>query len=157
MNTPAPDYRALCAELLFAYKGSIDRSYEAQAKLIAKVEAALDATPPAPADGPSDADLWSLCMATGGDYAATTPGWPITFARAILARYAPPRAEPVAVSDVRYEFSVYDEEGEEQAGGSSQYYKDVLLEGEHYLMMYGAHHRLEIRRVEALPLPEGVG
>jgi hypothetical protein len=46
--------------------------------------------------GPSDEELWALCKATGGNHRATSLGWPIVFARALLARYGTPAPVPVA-------------------------------------------------------------
>lgn len=80
----------------------------------------------------------------------------INFARAILTRYAPPPA-PVAVegSDVRYQFSVFDDEDEEQAGGEALTLDDAAREGSHYLAIYSQDgpHYLALRRVEVIPNP----
>ena len=80
----------------------------------------------------------------------------VTFATALIARYARPTIEPVPVSE-RFEFSVFNSEYEEQAGGTAPTYAQALSEGQHYLSQYsqdGPHsgpHSLEIRRVEVLP------
>jgi hypothetical protein len=76
----------------------------------------------------------------------------------LLERQQPP--QPVAVSerlpgasDIRFEFSVFDGEDEEQAGGSAPTYAEALSEGERYLAQYqqDGPHALELRRVEVLP------
>jgi hypothetical protein len=79
--------------------------------------------------------------------------------RAVLTRWGRPAIEPVAVSE-RFEFSVFDSEYEEQAGGTAPTYSQALSEGQHCLAMYSQDgpHSLEIRRVEvlshhALPVP----
>jgi hypothetical protein len=81
--------------------------------------------------------------------------------RAVLARYCRPALTPVPVSE-RFEFSVFDSEYEEQAGGTAPTYSQALSEGLHYLSVYSQDgpHSLELRRVQvlpfhALPLPEG--
>ena len=64
------------------------------------------------------------------------------------------QAAPVPVaSDTRYEFSVFDEDYIEQAGGSAPTYAQALSEGEHYLAQYqqDGPHTLELRRIEVLP------
>ena len=69
-----------------------------------------------------------------------------------------PVVVPVAVSaDVRYEFSVLDGDDCEQAGGSAPTLDDAVREGGHYLGQYNWEwdpHRLELRRVEIIPLPQ---
>ena len=62
----------------------------------------------------------------------------------------------------RYEFSVYDADYVEQAGGSAPTYAQALSEGKRYLAQYqqDGPHTLELRRVEVLhpgplPLPQG--
>ena len=78
---------------------------------------------------------------------------------------------PVPVSEglpvpeaLRYEFSVYDADYVEQAGGSAPTYAQALSEGQRYLAEYqqDGPHTLELRRVEvlnldALPLPAEEG
>ena len=90
-------------------------------------------------------------------------GW-----RAALSRYYRPTIEPVPVAErlpecvhERFEFSVFDSEYEEQAGGTAPTYAQALSEGQHYLAMYSQDgpHSLELRRVEvlipdALPVPQ---
>ena len=74
-------------------------------------------------------------------------------ARNILrSRWAYPAAEPVPVAE-RFEFSVFNSEYEEQAGGTAPTYAQALSEGQHYLSQYSQDgpHFLEIRRVEVLP------
>jgi hypothetical protein len=90
---------------------------------------------------------------------ATSPG--------IRARAALAQPEPVPVAErlpgcvhERFEFSVFDSEVEEQAGGAAPTYAQALSEGQYYLAMYSQDgpHSLELRRVEvlitdALPVP----
>jgi hypothetical protein len=72
--------------------------------------------------------------------------------RAVLARYARPTIEPAPVTE-RFEFSVFNGEYEEQAGGTAPTYAEALSYGQHYLSQYSQDgpHSLEIRRVEVLP------
>ena len=67
--------------------------------------------------------------------------------------------DAVPVSE-RFEFSVFNSEYEEQAGGTAPTYAEALSYGQHYLSQYSQDgpHSLEIRRVEvlshhALPVP----
>jgi hypothetical protein len=83
----------------------------------------------------------------------------IEHCRAVLTRYAHPTPMPVPVAE-RFEFSVFNSEYEEQAGGTAPTYAEALSYGQHYLSQYSQDgpHSLEIRRVEvfphhALPLP----
>jgi hypothetical protein len=70
----------------------------------------------------------------------------------ILTRYAHPTTKPVPVAE-RFEFSVFNSEYEEQAGGTAPTYAEALSYGQHYLSQYSQDgpHSLEIRRVEVLP------
>ena len=67
------------------------------------------------------------------------------------------QAVPVAVADVRYEFSIYDGKDEWQAGGDAPTLKQATQEGQRYLAHYpgddGGPYRLELRRVKVLSLP----
>jgi len=88
-------------------------------------------------------------------------------ARKDLTHFARPTIKPVPVAErlpgcahERFEFSVFDSEYEEQAGGTAPTYAQALSEGQHYLAMYSQDgpHSLELRRVEvlipdALPIP----
>lgn len=61
--------------------------------------------------------------------------------------------------DAWYEFSVFDEHYEEQAGGSSPDLEALRREAAHYHAVYSQDgpHTVQMRRVEvlpALPLPE---
>ena len=76
-----------------------------------------------------------------------------------IARYACPAIQPVpvterlpGVSHTRFEFSVFNGEYEEQAGGSAPTYDEALKYGLHYLSAYSPDgpHSLEVRRVEVL-------
>jgi hypothetical protein len=71
---------------------------------------------------------------------------------AVLARFGRPAIKPVPVAE-RFEFSVFNSEYEEQAGGAAPTYAQALSEGQHYLSEYSQDgpHSLEIRRVEVLP------
>jgi hypothetical protein len=55
-------------------------------------------------------------------------------------------------AEIRFEFSVLDEDYTEQAGGTAPTYAQALSEGEHYLIAYSQDgpHMLEVRRVEVL-------
>jgi hypothetical protein len=67
-----------------------------------------------------------------------------------------PVAVPVA-ADVQYEFSVLDGDDCEQAGGSAPTLDDAIREGQHYLSQYNRAwdpHRLELRSVQVIPLPQ---
>jgi hypothetical protein len=72
-----------------------------------------------------------------------------------ITRWGHPTPQPIPVSE-RYEFSVYDEEDCEQAGGDASTLEDAMREGSHYLAQYqqDGPHRLELRRVSVLPLPQ---
>jgi hypothetical protein len=73
-------------------------------------------------------------------------------ARQEITRHASPTIEPVPVAE-RFEFSVFNSEYEEQAGGTAPTYAEALGYGQHYLSQYSQDgpHSLEIRRVEVLP------
>jgi hypothetical protein len=60
------------------------------------------------------------------------------------------------VLDVRYEFSVFDSEDCEQAGGSAPTLDDAIREGRNYLSQYNQDgpHKLELRRVLVLDYSE---
>ena len=81
---------------------------------------------------------------------------------AVLTRWGRPAIKPVPVPvSERFEFSVFNSEYEEQAGGTVPTYAEALSYGQHYLAMYSQDglHSLELRRVEvlphhALPVPE---
>jgi hypothetical protein len=65
-----------------------------------------------------------------------------------------------SVDFLRYEFSVFDNEDEEQAGGDAVSLEDVIREGRHYLAMYAQDqefgpYRLEIRQVSLVSFPGG--
>jgi hypothetical protein len=81
------------------------------------------------------------------------------FDRARAALNTPPLASIPVSEDTRYEFSVFDREDEEQAGGSAQTLEEVCREGKRYLSMYSqgqefGPYRLELRQVQIIPLPE---
>lgn len=75
----------------------------------------------------------------------------------ILTRYGG-QAMPVPVAEsVHYDFAVYDAlKDEPQAGGEAPTLEEAQREGQHYFAMYSEDGpmRLELRRVEVLPLPE---
>ena len=54
----------------------------------------------------------------------------------------------------RYEFSILDADGCEQAAGSAPTYEQAMAEGRHYLSQYlqDGPHALELRKVEVLPI-----
>ena len=77
-----------------------------------------------------------------------------------LARWGRSTIKPMPVAErlpgsasERFEFSVFDSEYEEQAGGTAPTYSQALSEGLHYLAVYAQDgpHSLELRRVEVLP------
>ena len=75
-------------------------------------------------------------------------------AEAILAHPAAINTQPAPVPAAeRFEFSVFNSEYEEQAGGNAPTYAEALSYGQHYLSQYSQDgpHSLEIRRVEVLP------
>jgi hypothetical protein len=75
-------------------------------------------------------------------------------AEAILAHSAAINAQPAPVPVAeRFEFSVFNSEYEEQAGGTAPTYAEAFSYGQHYLSRYSQDgpHSLEIRRVEVLP------
>jgi hypothetical protein len=78
-----------------------------------------------------------------------------------IARWQNPRplflAAPVVDADVRYEFSVFDGDDCEQAGDSAPTLDDAIRAGQYYLSQYNMTwdpHRLELRRVETIPMPQ---
>jgi hypothetical protein len=89
-------------------------------------------------EGVTDRELGAFFVEKGLLYATT--------------RYARPTTEPVPVTE-RFDFSVFNSEYEEQAGGTAPTYAQALSEGQHYLSQYSQDgpHSLEIRRVEVLP------
>jgi hypothetical protein len=127
------------------------------------------ATPQPEPEGPSVETMAqtvyeNAMLATAPEHAR--PHWPswsdlpnsdarihsLNTAEIILTRYARPTIEP-GVAAERFEFSVFNSEYEEQAGGNAPTYAQALSEGQHYLSQYSQDgpHSLEIRRVEVLP------
>jgi hypothetical protein len=108
-------------------------------------------------EGVATAELDALWLAT---WSHETQQYDVAaFARAVLARWGRPTIKPVPVAErlpgcvhERFEFSVFDSEYEEQAGGTAPTYAQALSEGQHYLAMYSQDgpHSLELRRVEVL-------
>jgi hypothetical protein len=113
-------------------------------------------------EGATDEELEDFALQNGGGYfncdcqeeADMLTRKHVSNYRAVLARWGRPAIEPVPVSG-RFEFSVFDSEYEEQAGGTAPTYSQALSEGQHYLAMYSQDgpHSLGIRRVEVLPPP----
>jgi hypothetical protein len=115
-------------------------------------------------DGVTDEELGAffvekgLLYATEGTYALASVTRNVhgqVLARAFrkaLARWGRPTTQPVPVAE-RFEFSVFNSEYEEQAGGTAPTYAEALSYGQHYLSQYSQDgpHSLEIRRVEVLP------
>lgn len=96
--------------------------------------------------------FYAACQSEGG----TTDEVTVRGLRAVLARYGTPRPVPIAVADVRYEFSVFDSETDEwAASGEAPTLEDAIREGNHYLAQYNEDgpHRLELREVRVLPAP----
>jgi hypothetical protein len=117
--------------------------------MLAKQPASLPYKLPEPEE-PTDENLralWGL-----GWQSKDPEDGAVLFAKEVLARWSRPAIEPVPVSE-RFEFSVFDEEYEEQAGGPAPTYDEALSYGRHYLAQYqqDGPHSLEIRRVEVLP------
>jgi hypothetical protein len=79
---------------------------------------------------------------------------------AVLARWgrpaAPPAPEVQGVAVDRYEFSVFDSDDQEMAGGDAATLSEAVAEGRHYLRQYNQDgpHKLELRRVLVLDLSE---
>jgi hypothetical protein len=166
-------FRALCAELvneLHDYKVANEQHddalvYRARAALAQSEPEGVGGGPPAvtssallhpayePDDGSADGAQmvgmawWRPVM--GCDSLQLV----VDNARNILrSRWAHPTIEPVPVAE-RFEFSVFNSEYEEQAGGTAPTYAEALSYGQHYLSQYSQDgpHSLEIRRVEVLP------
>jgi len=112
------DFRSLCAELLSALENAIRVIYNEDGTkhistadaVIAKANAAL--APPEPTDeellrmAASEINPYESCGITTGEYEAETGcaieaygSELIAFARAVLARYGTPTAQPVPVSE----------------------------------------------------------
>ena len=158
------DFRALCAELLFVFDnydeesslgGIIDDMKANKNDLFARARAAL-AQPEG--QGPSET-AWALAQLLDGVQRHDLPNMTglsdLDCDRIWAARWGRPTAQPIPVSE-RYEFSVYDEEDREQAGGDASTLEDAMREGSHYLAQYQQNgpHRLELRRASVLPLPQ---
>jgi hypothetical protein len=67
---------------------------------------------------------------------------------------------PQSIDFLRYEFSVFDNEDQEQAGGDAHSLEDVIREGRHYLAMYAQDqefgpYKLEIRQVNLVSFAGG--
>jgi hypothetical protein len=169
---PETNYRALCVELLqfgdqageiAAMEGLWPDCDPGPDSLLDRARAALAQPEP---EGPVkyNEDFWRKDALEKLVYAATAFRLGIysaeeleiaeNRARFFLARWGRPAIEPVPVSG-RFEFSVFDSEYEEQAGGTAPTYSQALSEGQHYLAMYSQDgpHSLGIRRVEVLPPP----
>jgi hypothetical protein len=153
------DFRALCADL--AYELDAETGYTTNDGVrithptVTEARAALAQPEP---QGPTDEELWELYDEMGG--VPEDSAWCLNYARAVLARWGRPAIEPVPVAErllgsasERFEFSVFDSEYEEQAGGTAPTYSQALSEGLHYLAVYAQDgpHSLELRRVEVLP------
>ena len=84
----------------------------------------------------------------GGDHRAAAAA----IVRDMNNGWLTPQPSPVPVAE-RFEFSVFNTEYEEQAGGTAPTYAEALSYGQHYLSRYSQDgpHSLEIRRVEVLP------
>jgi hypothetical protein len=144
------DFRALCAELLDKY----DLGWRARER----IKAALAAEPEPSADG-EVAEVAEFLDALAAAPILTAPYVAqIHRAATLLQQQAAPAPVPVPVAaDVRYEFSVLDGDHCEQAGDSAPTLDDAIREGQHYLSQYNRAwdpHRLELRRVETIPLPQ---
>jgi hypothetical protein len=109
----------------------------------------------------------SAMRATAPDFAQ--PHWPewcdlpssdarnhaLNTAEIILAHVrcaAPPASEVQGVAVDRYEFSVFDSDDQEMAGGDAATLSEVVAEGRHYLRQCNKDgpHKLELRRVLVL-------
>ena len=71
----------------------------------------------------------------------------VDHARAALAKYGTPTAQPVW-ADIHYAWELEDADGEWQAGGSANSLEDVQREGNRYLQTYDQDgpHKLIIQR-----------
>jgi hypothetical protein len=158
-------FRALCAELAdrlddaltYTVQSDTERSMR---QLIARTRAAL-AQPEPEGPGPVDYRRWHEAHSEDCSTWSEEPTAPLTlrttvealaWANYCLARFGRPAIKPAPVAE-RFEFSVFNSEYEEQAGGAAPTYAQALSEGQHYLSEYSQDgpHSLEIRRVEVLP------
>jgi hypothetical protein len=160
-------FRVLCAELADALDawqlGGGPPEDTADADLIARARTALAQPEP---EGVGDEELLRTYGKAKREHCYDGPidDWPrraeraatVHGLRAVIAadrtRYARPTAESVPMAE-RFEFSVFNTEYEEQAGGTAPTYAEALSYGQHYLSQYSQDgpHSLEIRRVEVLP------
>jgi hypothetical protein len=167
-EVPAPMSADTLAAIIREVDGTHRLGAAALAEAILAHPAAINAQPaPVPVpepEGVTDRELGAffvekgLLYATESTYALASVTRNVhgqVLARAFreaLTRYARPTTEPVPVTE-RFEFSVFNSEYEEQAGGTAPTYAQALSEGQHYLSQYSQDgpHSLEIRRVELLP------
>jgi len=153
------DWKALCADLVKAVD-NYDFDTESMVQdysILDRARAALAQPEPA---GPSlahEAYIAFVQICKGNSDDAGTYEADEELVRRALKRLSDleltrPAIEPVPVSE-RFEFSVFDSEYIEQAGGTAPTYSQALSEGQHYLAMYSqdGSHSLELRRVEVLP------
>ena len=165
---PDPNYKALCAEPLDALENAIGVIYGEDGTkristadaVITKADAAL--AQPEPEGVPPRVGhilrLAEIIREVDGNHDKGAAA----LAEAILAHPAAINTQPAPVPAAeRFEFSVFNSEYEEQAGGNAPTYAEALSYGQHYLSQYSQDgpHSLEIRRVEvlphnALPVPE---
>jgi len=90
------DFRALCAELMDAIDSGIPVERMKQSPLAVRVDAALSQPEP---QGPTDKELHQLWQELYSFHDGPTSGEVAEIARAVLARYARPAIEPVAVAE----------------------------------------------------------
>jgi hypothetical protein len=146
------DWKARCAELADALNGHTSLYEGHESELVARTRAEL--AQPEPEGLPPRVGhilrLAEIIREVDGTHRLGAAA----LAEAILAHPAAINARPAPVPVAeRFEFSVFNSEYEEQAGGTAPTYAQALSEGQHYLSQYSQDgpHSLEIRRVEVLP------
>jgi hypothetical protein len=169
--THPTDFRAELQRLVNAVDAEPGAGVDATSAFFRAVERARAELSAAPQqEAPSHGEIECLAIECGleaeesdqDDLGLTAMFWQCSnsrllgFAYQVLTRYSAQPAS-VPVTDVRYEFAVYDSEtGELQAGGEAPTLEEAQREGRLYFAMYSEDGpmRLELRRVEVLPLPE---
>ena len=96
---PAPDFRALCAELVETWDATGDFDFNdfgnASADIVTRARAALAAGPVG--EGPTDEEIGSLADVCWDEPMDRVDVW--KFARAVLARWGQPTPQPIPVSE----------------------------------------------------------
>lgn len=110
--------------------------------------------PPAAGEVPELVKGLQLISDGMGALGHDSDSWLATRAAALLQQLGQPAPVP-APAEISYQFSVFDSDLLEQAGGAAPTYLQAVDEGLRYLAQYqqDGPHSLELRRVEILPLP----